>query len=299
MAISFSLAEVVGLATEAFMFGIFFILLIQSLILLYRRRKSLKSFLPVTSLAVLLAILITWHILIDAVRLVFAFKSSQIAEGADLFYANAASTLSVMKTAVYLVITVAFDAFMLYRCFIAWNYNIAVVILTTVVYLADIGTGIASTHGLASLKSADTVFVVQLGRITKSFFSTTLAVNGICTLLIAYRVWERQRFGRDARVAFNLTRDLIIIAESGMLYTTNLVVVVSLYAAQSNVFNVFLDMASPIIGVAFCLIVLRTTKAMEEGPTHISMKNMNEEPFQDSVGNDALGSKARSSENIA
>ena len=49
--------------------------------------------------------------LIDGIRMVYAFKDSQIPIGGDLYYANASSVLSVMKTALYLVITILFDAF--------------------------------------------------------------------------------------------------------------------------------------------------------------------------------------------
>jgi hypothetical protein len=43
--------------------------------------------------------------------LVFAFKGSQVPIGGDLYYANVTSALSLIKTSIYLVITVLFDAF--------------------------------------------------------------------------------------------------------------------------------------------------------------------------------------------
>jgi hypothetical protein len=42
---------------------------------------------------------------------VYAFKRDQVPLGPDLYYANVASALSLIKTSLYLVITVIFDAF--------------------------------------------------------------------------------------------------------------------------------------------------------------------------------------------
>ena len=51
------------------------------------------------------------HEITDAVRLVYAFKHSQQEIGGDLYYANVASALSLVKTSVYLVVTILFDGF--------------------------------------------------------------------------------------------------------------------------------------------------------------------------------------------
>jgi hypothetical protein len=47
--------------------------------------------------------------------------------------------------------------------------------------LSTTGTGIASVQGLSTLSTADTVFLQKQERITKAFFSSTVAVNGLCT----------------------------------------------------------------------------------------------------------------------
>jgi hypothetical protein len=43
--------------------------------------------------------------------LVYAFKRDEVPLGPDLYYANVASALSLMKTSLYLVTTILFDAF--------------------------------------------------------------------------------------------------------------------------------------------------------------------------------------------
>jgi hypothetical protein len=45
------------------------------------------------------------------VRAVYAFKKDLVPLGPDLYYANVASAMSLMKTALYLITTIIFDAF--------------------------------------------------------------------------------------------------------------------------------------------------------------------------------------------
>lgn len=137
------------------------------------------------------------------------------------------------------------------------------------------GTGIASVQGLSGLTKGDTVFIQKQERITKSFLSSTVAVNGLCTrsylffffalqhfscsphlphlsplfshtlvVLISYRLWTRQATLRDSRKAFGLTREVAIMAESGAIYSITLILLIATYASKSNSFNVFLDIVS-------------------------------------------------------
>lgn len=55
---------------------------------------------------------------------------------------------------------------------------------------------------------------------------------------------------RDSRKAFGLTREARIMAESGAIYAVTVILIIATYTRDSNSFNVFLDMASPVIGVA-------------------------------------------------
>jgi len=275
MAIDFSLSELVALAVESFFYGIYFVLFGSSVKVLLHKRKAISAAGTLLALAGVFGLLITWHMLTDVVRLVYAFKRDQDPLGPDLYYANVASALSLIKTSLYLITTILFDAFILHRCFVVWDRNFLVILLPFLIFLADIGTGVAAVQGLSQLTKADTVFIQKQEKISKSFFSATTAVNGLCTLLIAYRLWTRQGTVRDSRKAFGLTREARIMAESGAIYAITVILIIATYTSQSNSFNVFLDMASPVIGVAYSLIVLRLG-ANATDPTHISMQGMGE-----------------------
>ncbi|KAI0280916.1 hypothetical protein BGY98DRAFT_282161 [Russula aff. rugulosa BPL654] len=244
MAIDFSLSELVALSLESFFYGIYVVLFGSSIKVLLNKRKAISGTTPLLALAGVLVALITWHVITDAVRTVYAFKRDQVPLGPDLYYANVASAMSLIKTSLYLIITVIFDAFILYRCYIVWDRNCLVILLPFMVWLADIGTGIAAVQGLSGLTKGDSVFIQKQERITKAFLSSTVAVNGLCTLLIAYRLWTRQATLRDSRKAFGLTREAAIMAESGAIYSITLIILIATYTSNSNSFNVFLDIVS-------------------------------------------------------
>jgi hypothetical protein len=115
--------------------GIYLVLFGSSIKVLLNKRKAISGTTPLLAVAGVLCILITWvsislliysssretvltepvflrqHVITDGVRAVYAFKQDQVPLGSDLYYANVASSLSLIKTSLYLVITVIFDAF--------------------------------------------------------------------------------------------------------------------------------------------------------------------------------------------
>ena len=112
--------------------GIYFALFCTSFKVLLNKRKAISGATTLLSLAGVFGVLISWvssarsmttsrvlladlggvqHILTDGIRIVYAFKRDNVADGADLYYGNVASALSLIKTSLYLITTVLFDAF--------------------------------------------------------------------------------------------------------------------------------------------------------------------------------------------
>ncbi|THH18348.1 hypothetical protein EW146_g2618 [Bondarzewia mesenterica] len=260
--LSFAESEIVALCIESVTYGFYLLLFAACLNILFGRRKENAMNVRLLAATCMLFCLITWHIVIDAVRVVLAFRSSDLVAGADLYYSDVKSVGSVMKTAVYVTITAVSDAFILYRCFVVWNGMLTVVAFPALLFLADVGTGIAAVIALTKLNPSQNFYVKEQARITETFFATTLAVNGLCTALIAYRVWASQRLfasqNKEMKPFSGFSRIIVIVVESGAIYSTTLILVVATYVTQSTpAFNVFLDITSPIIGVAFSMIIVR------------------------------------------
>ncbi|KAI0298786.1 hypothetical protein B0F90DRAFT_1731074 [Multifurca ochricompacta] len=240
MALSFASSEIIALCLESILYGIYVVLFAGCVKVLFskRRRRAGGNYRLIIVSSVLF-VLITWHQIADAVRLYISYhENNQTSQGPDIYFINVKATLSIMKTSVYLAETVVSDLFILYRCYIVWNANSLVIAVPVLLYLADIGTGIAAVYTL-TLVGANPVFNLEQERITNAFFSCTLALNAVCTGLIAFRIWRTQRQTRDAKMGSNLIHVSVIVVESGAIYLSVL--------ACSLLFNIFLDIFSLII----------------------------------------------------
>ncbi|KAH9990778.1 hypothetical protein BJV77DRAFT_1011183 [Russula vinacea] len=247
MALTFARSELIALGLESVLYGLYVSLFASCVKVLYnkRRRRGGGNYRLILVSLTLFA-LITWHLVTDIVRLYIAFEKSETDQGADLYFIRVTAPLSVVKTSIYLAETVVSDMFILYRCYIVWNASVPIVVLPILLYLADIGTGIGAVYTL-TLVGQNVVFNQEQERITNSFFSCTLALNAVCTGLIAFRIWRTQRQTSDAKIGSNLMQVSVIVIESGAIYLSVLACVVASYTTKSLLFNIFLDVTSPII----------------------------------------------------
>jgi len=246
-----------ALCLESILYGIYVVLFAGCVKVLYnKRRRRAGGNHRLILVSVALFVLITWHQVIDTIRIFLAYHTNQTDQAADVYFLNVTAMLSVMKTAVYLAETVVSDLFILYRCYIVWNASIAIITLPVLLYLADIGTGVAAVYTL-TLIGDDVVFNQEQERITNAFFSCTLALNAVCTGLIAFRIWRTQQQTRDVKMGSSLMHVSAIVIESGAIYLTVLACVVGSYNLKSLWFNIFLDITSPVIGIVFSLIIVR------------------------------------------
>ncbi|KAI0063029.1 hypothetical protein BV25DRAFT_496880 [Artomyces pyxidatus] len=259
--LTFSGSEIVALCLESAVYGLYTSLFVTCIQVLLKRRTPSGINVRLILVSFILFALITWHVVIDAIRLVLAFTESQTTHGADLYYSDVKALLGTMKTSVYLVTTVVSDLFILYRCYVVWNAKWSVIILPALLYIADCGTGIAAVYTV-TLISTDVYFNDRQEQVTNSFFSCTLALNAVCTGLIAFRIWWTQRLNRDTKISSNLSHVTMILIESGSIYLVSLIFLVATYSAHSLVFNIFLDLISPIIGVVFSLIIVRVGRGL-------------------------------------
>ncbi|KAI0066293.1 hypothetical protein BV25DRAFT_1913050 [Artomyces pyxidatus] len=256
--VSGSVSEIVALCVESVLYGIYLVLFIGCAKVLVNKRTDQSRRLRLIIVSGSLFVLITWHEVIDAVRLVFSVRNGQTMESIYMYYADATSTLSVLKTAIYLVETV------LYRCYIVWDAKWPVVLLPILLYIADCGTGIAAVYTL-TLTGTNVWFNEKQERITNSFFSCTLALNTVCTALIAFRIWWWQPRTRPSSTLKHVTITLI---ESGAIYLVTLALLVATYSAKVDAFKVFLDVTSPVIGIVFSLIIVRVGRGVSSETTH-------------------------------
>jgi hypothetical protein len=97
---------------------------------------------------------------------------------------------------------------------------------------------------LSIVSKGKTIEVFSLSKWVNSFFSASLATNFIATGLLALRIWQvyRQTGGCSGPISKTvLYRFGRVLVESGMLYSTSLLITLILYVCQSNGQYIMID----------------------------------------------------------
>ncbi|KAH9929269.1 uncharacterized protein B0H18DRAFT_998734 [Fomitopsis serialis] len=250
MPISMQKAELVGVLVESITYGAYAVILTLCIHALYRRRGNWqanwkiggapaassqgeisaghRSRIGLALWAAILWVLISAHLVVDWARVITAFTGDESnPEGAAEYYAQLTSAGSVFKTSVYTAVTIASDAFIVYRTFIVWNCSLLLTALPLLLFLRTVSKpamGITACYTLSKL-NADAVFYAKLlSSRTQAFYSLTVSVNVICTLLISYRVRQIQKSVRtssthDLRTRSMLSQLVVVAVESCAAYS--------------------------------------------------------------------------------
>ncbi|KAF8508434.1 hypothetical protein BU17DRAFT_56742, partial [Hysterangium stoloniferum] len=212
----------------------------------------------------------TFHLAVDLVRVLEGFISQREAVGgAVVYFARLYEWSQLLKTAIFTIQTVLADSFATYHCWVVWNCSWAVIIPA----LCVIGTlivGIGVVHGCAIPKNGD-VFASTLSGWITSFFVLTLATNVICTSLIAGRIWFTTRKVAHFSGQQTLMPVVIIVVESGFIYSASCITLLVVYLIGSNEQYPALDgtflfsRLSPLFSIVFNLIIVRIALGIAHG----------------------------------
>ncbi|EPS95742.1 hypothetical protein FOMPIDRAFT_87250 [Fomitopsis schrenkii] len=295
MTISLFKAELIGVMVESITYGAYAVILALCIHALYKRSGNWhanwkvggtpasnsqeeisagrRSRVGLALWAAILWALISAHLVVDWARVITAFTGDT---SPALYYAGLTSAASVFKTAMYTAVTIVSDAFIVYRTFIVWNFNYFVIGLPFLLFLADSAMGILACYTLSKLTSNEVFYAKLLSSRTQAFYSLTVAVNVICSLLISYRVWKIQRSVRtssmhDLRMRSRLARIVVVAVESCAVYSAFLFVLIGTYAGDSPAMFIILDMTAPVIGIVFSTVILRVSRGIsigDEGSSH-------------------------------
>ncbi|KAK6984157.1 hypothetical protein R3P38DRAFT_3106937 [Favolaschia claudopus] len=195
------------------------------------------------------------HWIIDIVRASQGFIDAP--EGAIAYYELVSNPLEAAKDGVYITVTLVADHFMIYRFFVVWNRNWVIIVLPTLLWFGGAVSGYTVTH-LLLLAGEGNLFISKLAPWALSFFSMSLALNVLCTILIAGRIlWTHMRV-RTMRSGKNYAATaLTVFLESAVLYSLSLTVLLVLYDLGLNTQYIMLDWTTSLIGIALSLIIYR------------------------------------------
>ncbi|KAF7364331.1 hypothetical protein MSAN_01093300 [Mycena sanguinolenta] len=215
----------------------------------------------------LIWVLCVSHWIIDIVRASQAFIDSP--DGAIAYYDLVSNSLEAAKDGVYITVTLVADHFMIYRLFVVWNRNWLIVVLPILLWIGAAISGYIVTH-LLLLAGQGNLFISSLAPWALTFFTMSLSLNVICTLLIAGRIlWTNSKV-RTMRSGRNHVHTVVmVLVESAAMYSLSLSVLLALYDLGLNSQYTLLDWTTSLIGIAFSLIIYRLAMASANVPPSI------------------------------
>ncbi|KAF8625050.1 hypothetical protein AX15_005580 [Amanita polypyramis BW_CC] len=156
----------------------------------------------------------------------------------------------------YVTQTLLGDALVIWRCYLIWDRNLFIVGFPLLLLLGSTATGIGVLYSFSKVDPEANIFVEKLQQWIVSFFSLTLATNLIGTGLVAYKLWRinHEEFRRSSRRLYPV---LLVIVESGAIYSAALLVLLILYKSDSWFQYVIVDTVRTNPGIVFSIIMYR------------------------------------------
>ncbi|KAG2340351.1 hypothetical protein BDR05DRAFT_966865 [Suillus weaverae] len=269
MALTIPKAELIGVFLESLAYGAYLMVFNQCMFVLRKRRSRPSDYLVGT--AVSLFILITAHLAIDILRNMQAFTADEAEPNYPTTYYGTFDTWqNILKSTLYVAVTLVSDAFILYRSFILWGRNYLITAFPFLLFIADIAIGVFWVYTLSLVVPGENVFADDLSVRVTTFYSITLTMNVICTLLIALKILKIQKAiapftnGNENQIS----RLVPIIVESGSAYSALLVVMIGTYTSKSPAMFIILNSMSPIIGIVFSSVIVRVGLGLSHGDSH-------------------------------
>ncbi|KZT63170.1 hypothetical protein DAEQUDRAFT_185255 [Daedalea quercina L-15889] len=259
-------------ALESWLYGIFCVIFGSSTYLLIRRGRELSQGsgnpslhatrslwrTPMFMASCLIAMSVTAHWILTVYRLFDAFINYMGGAEPLLVYADLSMKSEVAKTAFLVVTVLTSDAMIIYRLYIVWSYNKAIIVFPILTWLALVACGIALCWQFAHYTLGENVFNSAAGHWITSDCVFSFVTNLYCSVLIAWRVW-RTTVSAPAYGGPNIMGALAIIIESAAIQSVwNLFFFIT-YQVKSNLQFTTIDMWVPICGISLTLINLRVS----------------------------------------
>ncbi|KAJ3988526.1 hypothetical protein F5890DRAFT_1491209 [Lentinula detonsa] len=250
-------SKLVSIFIQTLLYGAYTVVFVLTIwILVWRRPAGQGINKLMLWISIVMFILATMHICVNYTRIFMAFITYRNAEGGPAAFFNILSNFTqIFGSAIYVTQTLVGDSVVLVRCYIVWGRQWYIVAFPMLLLLGSTASGIGILYSFAHIGDTQ-IFALELQNWIVSFFSLTLSTNFICTALVAYRIWYVNRsIMKFTHRSWNPV--MLLVIESGAIYSATLLSLLILYKAQSWFQYVLLDAISPIVGLVFSMIIVR------------------------------------------
>ncbi|KZO97028.1 hypothetical protein CALVIDRAFT_90843 [Calocera viscosa TUFC12733] len=149
------------------------------------------------------------------------------------------------------------DAILLYRCWLIWAQKWQPMVFPVVMFLASIAMFIFTVVELTRAATYLPQDVPNLYHGLDAFLVLTLVQNVLVTILIAYRLWRVDIAVAAYRSHSTLLPVIWTIIESGLLYSTTLLVFLVVNFVDASVSVIMSAILYVMIGITFSSIIIR------------------------------------------
>ncbi|PFH47786.1 hypothetical protein AMATHDRAFT_122242, partial [Amanita thiersii Skay4041] len=255
-------AKLVSIFVQTLLYGAYTVLFaLTCWVLIYHRTKDQPIRKTMLGISLLMFVLATMHIGVNFTRIIKAFVVFKDEPGGPAAFFNQLSEFTqLFGSTIYITQTIVGDAVVLYRCYQVWGRRFEIVAFPFLLLLGTTTSGIGILYTFARVVPNAEVFVIQSRNWSLPFASLSLATNIIATGLVAFRIWYINRrtivfTGHDLRPI------MLLIIESGAVYSTTLLALLILYNVGSWFEYVLLDaVRSKFLsstGLVFSMIIIR------------------------------------------
>ncbi|KAI9461350.1 hypothetical protein HD554DRAFT_2292026 [Boletus coccyginus] len=247
-------AAIMSTTLEGILYGFSLLLFIATIWTLTYDRAMI-------SVAVVLLVLSTAHMVVDIVRLdegLVKYRDT-FPGGPVAFFGDVTQNTFVIKNAIYALQTLVGDGVVIYRCYVVWQ-SIWIIVLPAVLWCLVAATGVCALYSVSQATSdATNIFAKQTGQWITAFYATTLTINLLSSGLLAYRIWTIERSVSSIRVSKKDTMMPVfrVLVDAAILYSVTLFTVLLCFVNANNGQYVVLDMIMPIISIAFYMVLIR------------------------------------------
>jgi len=198
------------------------------------------------------------HIVVAFMHAIEGFTTFKDVPGTDVYLLETKRPIYLLKITLYIVQTFIGDSFVTYRLWVVWDSNKMLGIPLLISALGGLASGISALY-FASRTTPDLpIFANDVRQTVVAFVAMTVFTNGVCTSLIALKIWMSERrissFSTRSRNLFPIIR---VVVESGAIYTCSLIALLVTYMKSNFSYNIVMDMLVQLIGIVFTLIIVR------------------------------------------
>jgi len=269
--ISLARAYLSAIWLETLFYGMNFVLFGACLFILTVGRRTPHINKTLVAIAVVMFCFSTAHVSLGFYRLIEGFiVLANEPGGPGAFFSNVSIPANVAKVGIHTVNSIFGDSVVVWRCFLVWGRSWKMCFLPILLVVASAICGFAQTYYFAVGTDLHSAFSPMLEVWNGALFGLSLITNIVVTSLIATRVWYMLRMSGGSR-NFRYWRVLVIVIESGMIYSVALICEITLYFLNNNAFYIVYDPIGQLTGIVPTLILVLAGLEMTMNDIHSRM----------------------------